>query len=207
MTVPRHSHPGRQELAVAMVRGGQQPGDPGSRRLRLHPRVRRRAALPRQSAQPDPRGHPRHPEPGPVGPQGDPERRSRSRRRWGSGSSQPSRGPRRCGARVGRATRTPSWQRLVAVTGAMFASGDVEAAMANSAVYLEAFGHIVVAWIWLEQYLAAEDARATSMTASVRPRGTSSVTNCPRPHRNWTCWRVWTAPRWRCATTGSNRTR
>lgn len=49
-----------------------------------------------------------------------------------------------------------SWQRLVAVTGAMFASGDVEAAMANSAVYLEAFGHIVVAWIWLEQYLAAE---------------------------------------------------
>ncbi|WP_454787571.1 acyl-CoA dehydrogenase [Mycolicibacterium lutetiense] len=49
-----------------------------------------------------------------------------------------------------------SWQRLVAVTGTMFASGDVEAAMANSAVYLEAFGHIVVAWIWLEQYLAAQ---------------------------------------------------
>ncbi|WP_441958985.1 acyl-CoA dehydrogenase [Mycolicibacterium houstonense] len=48
-----------------------------------------------------------------------------------------------------------SWQRLVAVTGAMFTSGDVEAAMANSAVYLEAFGHIVVAWIWLEQVLAA----------------------------------------------------
>lgn len=49
-----------------------------------------------------------------------------------------------------------AWQRLVAVTGAMFASGDVEAAMANSAVYLEAFGHIVVAWIWLEQLMAAE---------------------------------------------------
>lgn len=49
-----------------------------------------------------------------------------------------------------------SWQRLVAVTGTMFASGDIEAAMANSAVYLEAFGHIVVAWIWLEQYMAAE---------------------------------------------------
>lgn len=50
-----------------------------------------------------------------------------------------------------------AWQRLVSVTGAMFASGDVEAAMANSAVYLEAFGHIVVAWIWLEQLLAAQD--------------------------------------------------
>ena len=48
-----------------------------------------------------------------------------------------------------------SWQRLVAVTMALFASGDVEAAMANSAVYLEAFGHIVIAWMWLEQLLAA----------------------------------------------------
>ncbi len=47
-----------------------------------------------------------------------------------------------------------AWQRLVAVTAGMFASGDVAAAMANSAVYLEAFGHIVIAWIWLEQYLA-----------------------------------------------------
>ena len=48
-----------------------------------------------------------------------------------------------------------TWQRLVAVTGELFASGDLEAAMANSAVYLEAFGHIVVAWIWLQQALAA----------------------------------------------------
>jgi alkylation response protein AidB-like acyl-CoA dehydrogenase len=48
-----------------------------------------------------------------------------------------------------------SWQRLVAVTTGMFGSGDVEAALANSAIYLEAFGHIVVAWIWLEQLLAA----------------------------------------------------
>ena len=48
-----------------------------------------------------------------------------------------------------------SWQRLAAVTASMFASGDVAAALANSAVYLEAFGHIVIAWIWLEQVLAA----------------------------------------------------
>ncbi|MGK2866585.1 MAG: acyl-CoA dehydrogenase [Mycobacterium sp.] len=50
-----------------------------------------------------------------------------------------------------------SWQRLVSVTAAILASGDPEAAMANSAIYLEAFGHIVIAWIWLEQYLAAGD--------------------------------------------------
>ena len=49
-----------------------------------------------------------------------------------------------------------SWQRLVAVTAAMFGAGDVEAALANSVVYLEAFGHIVVAWIWLQQVLAAK---------------------------------------------------
>jgi alkylation response protein AidB-like acyl-CoA dehydrogenase len=49
-----------------------------------------------------------------------------------------------------------SWDRLVAVTSGMFASGDAEAALANSVVYLEAFGHIVVAWMWLEQFVAAE---------------------------------------------------
>ncbi|MFQ6326924.1 acyl-CoA dehydrogenase [Nocardia sp. CWNU-33] len=48
-----------------------------------------------------------------------------------------------------------AWQRLLTVTGWMFGSGDIAAAMANSSVYLEAFGHIVVSWIWLEQALAA----------------------------------------------------
>jgi acetyl-CoA dehydrogenase-like protein/acyl-CoA dehydrogenase-like protein len=48
-----------------------------------------------------------------------------------------------------------TWQRLVGVTTAMFGSGEVEAALANSVIYLEAFGHIVVAWMWLEQLLAA----------------------------------------------------
>jgi alkylation response protein AidB-like acyl-CoA dehydrogenase len=48
-----------------------------------------------------------------------------------------------------------AWQRLVTVTATMFGSGDIEAAMANSVIYLEAFGHIVIAWMWLEQALAA----------------------------------------------------
>ena len=48
------------------------------------------------------------------------------------------------------------WQRLVQVTAGMFASGDIDAALANSAVYLEAFGHLVIAWIWLEQLIAAD---------------------------------------------------
>jgi alkylation response protein AidB-like acyl-CoA dehydrogenase len=44
--------------------------------------------------------------------------------------------------------------RLVGVTTAMFGSGEVDAALANSVVYLEAFGHIVIAWMWLEQLVA-----------------------------------------------------
>lgn len=48
-----------------------------------------------------------------------------------------------------------AWQRLVDVTASMFAAGDVEAALANSAVYLEAFGHLVIAWTWLERLVAA----------------------------------------------------
>ena len=47
------------------------------------------------------------------------------------------------------------WQPLVGVTTTMFGSGDIDAALANSVVYLEAFGHIVIAWMWLEQLLAA----------------------------------------------------
>jgi hypothetical protein len=47
-------------------------------------------------------------------------------------------------------------RRLVAVTATMFSSGDVEAALANSVAYLEAFGHIAVAWMWLQQVMACE---------------------------------------------------
>jgi alkylation response protein AidB-like acyl-CoA dehydrogenase len=48
-----------------------------------------------------------------------------------------------------------AWQRLVEVTTGLFASGDIDAALANSVVYMEAFGHIVIAWMWLEQLRAA----------------------------------------------------
>ncbi|WP_313407217.1 acyl-CoA dehydrogenase [Aeromicrobium sp.] len=48
-------------------------------------------------------------------------------------------------------------QRLVEVTGALWADGDPSVALANSAVYLEAAGHVVVAWIWLEQLMAVGD--------------------------------------------------
>ena len=45
--------------------------------------------------------------------------------------------------------------RSLAVTRALYATGDAERMLANATVYLEAFGHVVVAWIWLEQATTA----------------------------------------------------
>jgi alkylation response protein AidB-like acyl-CoA dehydrogenase len=44
--------------------------------------------------------------------------------------------------------------RLVAVTQRLWATGEPDVALANAAAYLEAAGHLVVAWLWLEQALA-----------------------------------------------------
>ncbi|MDN7904719.1 acyl-CoA dehydrogenase [Burkholderia diffusa] len=49
----------------------------------------------------------------------------------------------------------PRWARLVDVTRALAALGDPQVRLANASVYLEAFGHLVVAWLWLDVTLAA----------------------------------------------------
>ncbi|MGY8526860.1 acyl-CoA dehydrogenase [Paracidovorax citrulli] len=46
-------------------------------------------------------------------------------------------------------------RRLEEVTGKLWSAGDPGLTLANASVYLEAFGHTVVAWIWLEQALRA----------------------------------------------------
>jgi butyryl-CoA dehydrogenase len=45
--------------------------------------------------------------------------------------------------------------RVVEVTQTLWATGDPALALANASVYLEAAGHVVMAWMWLEQLLAA----------------------------------------------------
>ncbi|MBN8869434.1 MAG: acyl-CoA dehydrogenase [Solirubrobacterales bacterium] len=45
--------------------------------------------------------------------------------------------------------------RLAETTGKLWADRDPELALANATVYLEAAGHVVVAWIWLQQFLAS----------------------------------------------------
>jgi hypothetical protein len=46
-------------------------------------------------------------------------------------------------------------QRIDAVTRVLYAAGDMNKTLANASLYLEAFGHTVLAWIWLEQALVA----------------------------------------------------
>ncbi|MBX9899564.1 MAG: acyl-CoA dehydrogenase [Burkholderiaceae bacterium] len=49
-------------------------------------------------------------------------------------------------------------QRLAFVTQKLYAAGDANITLANASLYLEAMGHIVIAWIWLEQALLATKA-------------------------------------------------
>lgn len=50
-----------------------------------------------------------------------------------------------------------AWEALAATTRRLTgaASRDTDLALANASVYLEAFGHTVLAWLWLRQALAA----------------------------------------------------
>ncbi len=57
--------------------------------------------------------------------------------------------------RAGDDTVRNAADRLAATTMRLWATGDAELALANATVYLEAFGHVVVAWLWLEQSLVA----------------------------------------------------
>jgi butyryl-CoA dehydrogenase len=45
--------------------------------------------------------------------------------------------------------------RLLEVTAILWGTGDADVALANAHAYLEAAGHLVVGWLWLEQALAA----------------------------------------------------
>jgi butyryl-CoA dehydrogenase len=46
--------------------------------------------------------------------------------------------------------------RVLEVTGTLWGTGDPALALANASVYLEAVGHVVVAWMWLEQLVAVQ---------------------------------------------------
>ena len=45
--------------------------------------------------------------------------------------------------------------RIVSTTARVWAEGDRDRALANATLYADAFGHVVVAWIWLSQMVVA----------------------------------------------------
>jgi hypothetical protein len=74
-----------------------------------------------------------------------------------------------------------------------------EEALANATPYLQAFGHTVLAWLWLDVALSAQQALAATQTlrgrpfivASSRQRAISTATSCPRRAPGWKwCARV-----------------
>jgi alkylation response protein AidB-like acyl-CoA dehydrogenase len=82
----------------------------------------------------------------------------------------------RIGATIARATTiealrehadalAAALQRLGAATRSAWATGEPEEALANATPYLQAFGHTVLAWIWLELALAAQVALAAQHDA------------------------------------------
>ncbi|SDE53517.1 acyl-CoA dehydrogenase [Pseudonocardia oroxyli] len=60
-------------------------------------------------------------------------------------------------ARAGSKELQQALDRLVEVTEILHAHPDAEERLANASVYLEAAGHIVVAWLWVDQALATGD--------------------------------------------------
>ncbi|MDK1472052.1 acyl-CoA dehydrogenase [Streptomyces sp. 549] len=51
-----------------------------------------------------------------------------------------------------------AWRRVPEVTAAAWSTGDPTRALANASAYLEAVGHVVLAWIWLDMALATGEA-------------------------------------------------
>lgn len=65
----------------------------------------------------------------------------------------------RAGASPHAAALDAAVRRVVEVTAALWGTGDPAVALANASAYLEAVGHVVVAWMWLEQLVAVGDSR------------------------------------------------
>jgi alkylation response protein AidB-like acyl-CoA dehydrogenase len=57
---------------------------------------------------------------------------------------------------------TDAWRRVTVVTSSLAALTEVELRLANAAAYLEAFGHVVVGWLWLDQAVTCEASLATA---------------------------------------------
>ena len=65
-------------------------------------------------------------------------------------------------------------QKVGAATQAAWSTGVPEEALANATPYLQAFGHTVLAWIWLELAVAAQTAQTTQAQGTRDPGSSGS---------------------------------
>ena len=65
---------------------------------------------------------------------------------------------------------TAAAELLAGTVADLYAAGDIDVTLANSSLFLDAAGHVVIAWMWLEQALAApgQDPFHTGKRAAAR---------------------------------------
>ncbi len=96
---------------------------------------------------------------------------------------------RKIGATVARAQAVPAlaahaaalaaaFDDLAAATRAAWATGEPEAALANATPYLQAFGHTVLAWVWLDVALCAEAQDTPSAPPADAPLQRGLLASC-----------------------------
>jgi butyryl-CoA dehydrogenase len=64
-----------------------------------------------------------------------------------------------------------AWQALESATRAAWAGAEPEAALANATPYLQAFGHVVLAWLWLDLARACADPAGSPSLSEAARRG------------------------------------
>ena len=84
--------------------------------------------------------------------------------------------------------------RIVEVTQKVWGAGDVALSLANATPYLEAVGHTVLAWMWLEQLLAAQGKEGDFYDGKRAAAQYFFAGSCPGPDRCSTSWPAWTGP-------------
>jgi len=84
--------------------------------------------------------------------------------------------------------------RVGDVTRTLWSAEDPGVPLANSSTYLEAVGHVVVAWMWLEQLIAVRGREGDFYDGKRVAARYSSGTSCPGPAHSPRSWKAWTAP-------------
>ncbi len=69
--------------------------------------------------------------------------------------------------------------RAKQTTRKLFATDDLDKTLANASVYLEMFGHIVIAWVWLKQAAVAARALQAGVSGAT---GATGATGAPGAH-------------------------